>query len=217
MKLITLVSPSHAPLYEEFFSPTVPPEFELVAKVFIQDGSGNYKDGVGWLRTMDRKLELIIRHIRMGEPFVYADIDIQFFKPKPGIPAISDDILTHLMHHNLDLVFQCDLWARRTMCFGFFGCYPSQQVLNLMHEVRRQCTVREGDQEVLNRVLQHQVKWGLLPPRYWTHGAGLDREWPCPESSISPPEDIVMHHGNWTRGVENKINLMRLVRSKVTP
>jgi hypothetical protein len=68
------------------------------------------------------------------------------------------------------------------------------------------------DQIGMHHVLRARgLTAGLLPDRYWTVGQ-TGRHWnPC--DPVRPPSDLLMHHANWTVGVENKMALLELVRS----
>lgn len=60
-----------------------------------------------------------------------------------------------------------------------------------------------------------KVTWCYLPLPFFSPGISLNREWK-PGMTIRLPRNILMHHANWARGVERKIEQLRLVRETVS-
>jgi len=70
---------------------------------------------------------------------------------------------------------------------------------------------RLEDQTSLNDNL-HMVKHKRLSHRFFNVAHYLNGVWNNRDFNI--PNDIIIHHANWTIGVQNKIELLKLVRSK---
>ena len=74
------------------------------------------------------------------------------------------------------------------------------------------------DQAVINNLLNNNLeldlKFGLLPSnKYWTVGFSTGGiVWTGQD--IVFPDEIIVHHANFTIGVNNKIELMNKVREK---
>lgn len=55
------------------------------------------------------------------------------------------------------------------------------------------------------------IKWNYLPPSFLSGGTLTGQLWEKGMAFPLPP-DIILHHANWTQGVENKLAQMQLVR-----
>ena len=73
------------------------------------------------------------------------------------------------------------------------------------------------DQDAVNEQIElsPHLKVGKLSDRFYTIGLyRTEKDWE-PGEDIRVPNNIILHHANWTKGVENKLFLMQLVRDKV--
>lgn len=229
MKLLTFYSDSHKQLYEDFFLKSfnkyLKDSFTLNAKHIKQLSKSGAYETAGFAETMIDKINHVIDNIDIedSEPMVFADCDIQFFSD------FSADAINEL--GDVDIKFQDDLIA---ICAGFFVCKQTIGVLNFFKNIKRilvdniipsddgQVVLKPGvdDQTVLNKILQSNtnigIKWGLLTrSKYFTVASSVcgPRQWVGQD--FTPPKDILIHHGNWTVGLENKFKLMNLVKNKV--
>jgi hypothetical protein len=66
----------------------------------------------------------------------------------------------------------------------------------------------------IDRMKNWNARAGYLDNRFFTVGVQLGKRW-HPGMEISVPENIIMHHANWTVGVENKMALLKHVREIV--
>lgn len=60
----------------------------------------------------------------------------------------------------------------------------------------------------------YRIRWGYLPKEFFSPGIAKKTNW-SPGIEFPIPADIIMHHANWTIGVENKIAQLRYVRDAV--
>ena len=69
-----------------------------------------------------------------------------------------------------------------------------------------------------------QIRWGLLPREYWTYGeiagqfdgfGGLKGHWINTDENFDIPDNIIIHHGNWTRTKDDKYKILDIVRRRV--
>ena len=218
MKLYTLYTKTHERLIENWFLPTLPDEFELQLVKGVSTG-GNFRT-INFKNAVIEKCDMIIAAIQenSGKAFVYADCDIQFFKP---MMAFLEEQSQHY-----DFVCQRDdPWGN--VCSGFFVARGSERVLRLWKRVR-QCTMREGqDQIAFNRNLGKSMRVGdhmfrvfnrcsyaFLPDAFFGGGTLSGKLW-TPGMALPIPKDIVLHHANWTVGVDNKIAQLQYVRDVV--
>ncbi len=201
MNIYTLYSASHETLYRNFFLPSVPDNLQIVAKTvdqacpsgsFYQDGwSDICRQKVIWFRDICKK--------EMGDTFIYSDVDVQFF----------GDILFPLLSElgDYDIACQEDLGQ---YCSGFFICKASERTLALF-----ECMVdryNKEDQYTLNKYIW-MVDAKYLSGQYYTVGHSIGTVWDGQPFDI--PGDILVHHANWTVGVENKMKLLQIVRDVI--
>ena len=219
MKLLTFYSDSHKELYEEFFLESynrlLKDSFELNARHINQLSKTGEYNAEGFSETMVEKLNHIIANIDItdDEPLVFADCDIQFFSD------FSEDIKNEL--DDYDVKFQNDVVCR---CAGFFVAKQSEEVLNFFRMMRELLlkNIKPGidDQVILNSMINQNmdlgVKHGMLPNnKYFTVAASSTgpKQWNGEDFEV--PKELLVHHGNWTVGLDNKFKLMRMVKNKM--
>jgi hypothetical protein len=209
MKIYTFYTDSHSDLFNNHFLPSVPDGMEVVEKKFPQECSGNFMDQ-GWMLTMGKKLDYITESIRecWGGVFVHSDCDVQFFG------SFERDILEQL--GGKDIVGQRELEANE-MCCGFFICRANERTMRLFENIKLLVDDKKNDQIVLNEIKDKFVDWGVLDDKYlsvihllknaplWVPGVDIELK----------RKDILVHHANWTVGVDNKRMLMCSIRDQV--
>lgn len=211
MKIITFYSDSHYEMYNDYFLSSYNKhlsEHKLIAKKIEQVSPTGEYESTGFDYAMLEKINLIIENIDVndGTPFVYSDCDIQFFG------NIDVD-----MGDN-DILFQNDF---NSYCAGFFIAKQSKKVLDFFIDVKerfiKSMNGKIHDQVVINLMFSegyNKIKKDFLPNnKFWTvafltnghHWNGQD---------VNVPKEIVMHHANFTIGIKNKLNLLKLVKEK---
>ncbi len=60
---------------------------------------------------------------------------------------------------------------------------------------------------------QFALKWNYLPASFFGAGTESGKAW-RPGDEILVPPDAIMHHANWTEGLENKLAQLEHVREK---
>jgi lipopolysaccharide biosynthesis glycosyltransferase len=202
MKLYTIFSPSHKIMYDDFFLKTLPNEFELVSKEIPQECSTGefYKEG--WSKTCYRKVEFFIQACEenIGKNFIYSDVDIQFFG------KIKDALLNELGDYDI----ACQNDTGPYYCSGFFICNANQRTLNMFNMMKK--NYNKEDQTSLNEQI-HLVKSKFLSRRFFTVAHSTNSVWNGQDFYV--PNDILIHHANWTGGIDNKIRLLDLVGKKL--
>lgn len=182
----------------------------------------NYKEA-GWYHIVAEKAECILRAIRenRGELIVFLDPDMQFFAP-------LEIILRGLMGQ-FDLLVARDS-PQGVMCSGFMVMRASIKTERLWTNIRDDIGKgRRDDQDCLNRLLRgriipgslssrgfnrYLIRWGYLPPAFFSGGMLTGRLW-SPGETLEVPEVIVMHHANYTVGLNQKIAQLEYVRRLV--
>ncbi len=178
-------------------------------------------DTPGFRETMADKLKGVIALHNIlsarGVPyFVYSDCDVQFFGD------FSGPIVEELESSGKDILFQHD--GNGEFCAGFFISKVNERTLGLFRHALKVIDNHRDDQPAMNWVLHAYPdrllpdgvplpSVGLLSERFWTYGAkyGL---W-VGNADFEVPKDILVHHANWTVGLDNKEKLMDLVKQKV--
>jgi hypothetical protein len=213
MKIYTFYTPTHRIFHDEWFLPSLHDDIEVVSEQFPQHcPSGAYKSP-GWNRCMLDKIDYLIQALdESSDYFIYADCDIQFFNP------IANDLLHTIEQQQLDLVAQSDSINERVICAGFFIAKATdtfREVLVTAKELLER-NIMPCDQTALNALLKfgaNNLKFGLLGTEYFSvHMGNGDNQWQ-PGQKINMPKYLVMHHANWTVGIDNKLKLMKQVRN----
>lgn len=220
-KLVTFYSDSHSDLYFKYFLPSVEihaSEFKLCTKKIEQISPTGVWASKNFNIVMLEKIRWIIDNIDASEDqnfLVYADCDVQFFNR-----IDTEDLL------DFDIKFQKDYYEDN-VCAGFFICRQNEKVKSFFRDVEFELhkQISGGsnidDQEVINRFLRKnsdykpEFRFGLLPPdKYWTVANSTQGNiWTG--QSFFCPDNIVMHHANFTIGLDNKMKLLDSVRQTV--
>jgi len=201
MKLYVIFTPSHRKLYEDYFLKTIPNEFEIIPLEIPQEcPTGEfYKEG--WDKTCYRKVELFYKACEenQGELYAFSDVDIQFFG------NVKETMIEELGDYDI----ACQNDAGASYCSGFFICRGNEATLNMFSEMKK--NYHAEDQTTLNRHI-NMVKSKFLSRKFFTigHIVGL---WNGQDFNM--PYPILVHHSNWTSGIENKIKLLDIVRKKI--
>ena len=204
MKVYTFFSDSHKEFYNLFLeSFPFEDDFDLEIKYFPQECEG-------WSNTMKRKIDYILyslEHTKENEIFIHSDIDIVFYD------KIKTDILNLMIGY--DILFQRDNKDNsRSLCMGFFACVKNDKTVNFFKKIYTELHKYDNDQTAVNSLIKNsKLKYGNLPSGYYSVGVenGL---WEG-NDNIKIPEKILIHHANFTIGVENKIKLINLVKNKI--
>lgn len=211
MKLYTFYSESHRDIYENhflksFYEYGLDKKFELDATLVEQRGKGDFGTK-GFNETMEDKIKILIRAAEENpdKPFVYADCDIQFFKD------FHDDILTYL-DDKTDMAAQSD---DGTICAGFFVAKGNKVMKKFFNYIQKVTPKYTNDQVAIN-ANKGRMRYRLLPSdKYFTiasvNGA---RVWKG-ETGFKIPENIMVHHANFTVGVERKVELFNYVKKEL--
>lgn len=245
MRLYSLYTRSHAVLKNEWFLKTLCDDFELVLTELPHEAQPYGTTGFNKLTWL--KLDIIIEavHENWGRPFLYSDVDVQFFAP-------IEKLLLELIGEN-DMLIQRDS-PQGTVCSGFTFCQANERTLDFFKSIRATCASVDGkydDQEAANIEL---FKYALLEDRRQQRGHEIVNEawyrndqnlqtlsllpndfglnWDyLPESFCSAgtitgefwepgkhlmiPNHPLVHHANWTVGVSHKLAQLEHVRRQV--
>lgn len=195
------------------------------------------------LRKCDLILEAIEEN--QGEIFIYSDTDVQFFRPtESAILKLmwGKDIIFQRDTPNGKLCcgfLACranqktfKLWqdAKQIVSKQSDQDKGDQEIINslLLNNKISGLTQRIGarlvrifkkkDPWLAHRLFPPQnkygIKWGYLPVEFFGAGTLTGRQWE-PGMYLEIPRNIILHHANWTVGLENKIAQLKFVRDVV--
>lgn len=203
MKLYTIFTPSHRAMYENYFLPSLPKgEFEVISSEIPQECETGQFYTEGWSQTCFRKVELFIKvcEENMGNIFTFSDVDIQFFGP------LKETLIDELGEY--DIAVQND--TGNYYCSGFFVCRGNERTLNMFKSMRD--NYNKEDQTSLNENI-HLCRSKFLSKRFFTVAHITNAVWKGEDINI--PDYVLMHHANWTEGIDNKIKLLEMVKNKM--
>ncbi len=216
IKMYAIYTPTHQTFVENWFLPSIKDDYEVILEKHDQLSSTGAFAKEGWRETMLFKIDVVIRGIRenWNKIFIHSDVDIQFFKP-------TKEIIVALMHDK-DMAIQLNNPKNGEMCAGFFACRGNQKNLDLWLEIRRRLTDKKyleknpktHDQAELNRLVRNEnvyhLKWDYLPIEFYCPRGGWN-----PGRALDIPNNLIMHHANWTIGIKNKLSQLEYVKSHV--
>jgi len=207
LKIYTDYSPSHKILFDEFFNKTLPHhEFDLKVEVNPQECPSGAWYQQGWEETCIRKSRIVLEACRenMDGIFVFSDVDVQFFG------NIKDLLLEELGDYDI----ACQNDTGDTYCAGFFICRCNERTLSLFENMLNK--FEKDDQYCLNKYIHALgIKAKFLSNKFLTVGNVIHSTWDESYGHVNFPKDILVHHGNFTIGVNNKIKLMDMVRKQI--
>lgn len=204
MKLLTCYTPSHKIFLSQFFETLDQSGLDVIIRQHSQECETGEFASEGWNTTTKRKFQFLLEYMYKMEPdeeFIFSDIDVQFFQ--------NPKIFCRKALRDRDIVFQNDYYGHA--CTGFFYAKNNAAVTNLISNAVAVIKEHRDDQAAVNHLLKsHKIEYGLLPPQFFTFGMFYNH-WHG-EQEFPLPDNIVMHHANWVKGVENKIELLKVVR-----
>ena len=213
--LYIIYTPSHELLLNEWFLPSIKDNYDIrVTKIEQECLSARFLED-GWKKTTLEKVDMLIQAIRenWGQWFVYADVDIRFYEETE--PTLKELI------EGRDLAIQKNS-PMGDVCTGFFACRANERTLKAWERTRKRMVQHEeeSDQAAFNYVLMNEeepseIKWVYLPRTFMTGALSPGIEAGEPECTLLIPEGLVLHHANWTIGIENKIKQLEYVAHSV--
>lgn len=208
MKIYACYTPSHNGMFEKHFAPSLrTSRLNFSVRLLPQQSATGAFQSDGFQATCLAKVGYILEVLAAnldGEPFIFSDVDVRFY----GDPTA--DLMQ--LFGDSDILFQDD--GPAGACTGFMVMRPTPRVLEYWRKVAEWMReTNQMDQDAANRLLETPFApaWGLLPERYWTVG----RNGVCwkPGDPVAPPADLMVHHANWTVGIENKLALLEAVKN----
>lgn len=226
IKAYTLFTPSHEKFLREYlldsfkYNPNI--ELTIIKKPQLCETAEFGTDG--WNATMKYKAQCFYDNIKRcneDEIFMFIDPDIVVYKD------FTDDIIERMK--DKDAIFQND--GPGGVNTGFFAVRNNKTTRAFFNTVLGNLEKFEEEQRTTNYLLRNlhmfpsiQIKWGILPREYWTYGeiagqpdgkGGLKGHWFNTDENFPYPENIIIHHGNWTRTKDDKYKILDNVRKRI--
>jgi nucleotide-diphospho-sugar transferase len=176
--------------------------------------------------------------------FIFSDCDVQFFRPMESdlVRLIGDsDIIFQRNSPKPDICtgfFMCrgnqkilDFWSEVANIIKNSELKDDQDITNdiLGNEPRKAIAEKVIFLRLWFKILRFinldffmysgannrfKIKWRYLPVEFFCGGTLNGMEW-NQGTPLQLPQNIIMHHANWTIGVDNKIKQLDYVRSLV--
>jgi hypothetical protein len=207
VKLYAICSPSHDEMLTKHFLPSIPDELRPAnVRIIAQPPGEHLFNGPGFMESVRLKMEFLLEALQVEqEPFLFSDVDVRFYG------SVAGDLLTWLGDNHM--AFQ-EEGPGGGLCTGFMVCRPAPEVYRLIGSTLLLMKKLGGhDQTAMNELLPFSsVRYCRLPSRYWTYGFANKGVWE-PGMVVTPPNDLLVHHANFTMGVDNKLSLLDAVLS----
>ncbi|MDR3647100.1 MAG: putative nucleotide-diphospho-sugar transferase [Candidatus Babeliales bacterium] len=213
IKMYALYTPSHKILVDKYFLPSIKDNFNLIIDTFKQQCPTGQFNSEGWNTTMLDKVDVIINAIKSNKNkiFIFSDVDIIFIRP-------VEKELKKLMK-TYEFVIQKSSEKLPNCCTGFFAMIGNEKNLKLWIDIKKFMlkNPKLSEEDVLNFFIKqgrlNNIKWSQLPKEYNTGGMFTGSRW-VPGIELQLPENILLHHANWTVGIDNKIAQLEYVLKK---
>ena len=243
MRLYAFYTSSHKKLLDEWFLPSLKDDFELVLEEHTQECLMAKFMSKGWNDCMIRKVDLIIRAIQENpdQIFIHSDVDIQFFKPTKEI--ILKSMKGHDMVIQKESLFgticpgffatygnskNLKLWQDIKQELAGQSEKHDQDILNdkLIRSAPNILQIIVDKMSLPNRSFLpnlYGIKWGYLPDSFYSPGISKEKTFSKNNilwqkgDKLTIPKNILLHHANWTIGMDNKIAQLEYVKGVVNP
>jgi len=208
---ITATSATHVPLLEVHFLPSffacgMDQTFDLDI-TYLPDSArydqSHYNDLYrGWIRTMHR-----IFCENPNRLIAQSGCDFRFYRPVQGVMPLTWE------KDRADAVF-CLQDGPSELCTCFFMARSTPRVQAFLYDWGEQREPADGQPRFNELIAKHGLPvLKANPEQYWTHGYATQEVWDGKDVGEipRPPEDLILHHANWTIGAENKLALLNHV------
>jgi len=230
MKLITYYTDSHKKMLDEYFLPSLEKINFNMDDLYIKCGNQYDSDGSfthpEFHTIMTDKLKFIFDSLLMfeKEEFIcYSDVDIQFFRN-----FVDDFNENYELYNKYDIIGQNDYPIdnkKNIICAGFMYIKNTEKNHKFFKKLIKNINKKKflsnklkftgHDQHCLN-YYKNDVKTHLLDINKYFNIASVTncKKWESNQTNFDIPKNIIMHHANWTIGVENKLSLLELIKNK---
>lgn len=234
MRIVACTSPTHRPLTEDWFLATLPAGFRPdVSEAPQVCPTGEFRRD-GWREQMNLKVGAILERLDTpGEVFVFSDVDVRFFQdfsPAVALDLLGDDDMAFqiggvegrvcggfFVLRVGDAVRELfERVAERLHTgtnpgdeeaineeLGVVHTRGAGRLQRLPGPVSRIGCHLACELALRRRHDDRLVSWHLLPTTVWSPGLSNPGIWE-PGDPLHVPRGILVHHANYTVGIENK-------------
>jgi hypothetical protein len=229
IRAYTLFTPSHKDFLYNYLLKSFKYSSDIELTVIFKDQLCKTAESrsEGWHDTMYYKVNCFYDKLKEckedSEYFMFIDPDIMIYKD------FYSDLVTR-MAKGYDVLFQNDGPGGANT--GFFVARNNSKTRAFFNTVRGNLQNFVEEQVATNFLLRNlqqypsiQIKWGMLPSEYWTFGeiAGqfnpqtnkLKGHWDGVDETFTIPENIFIHHGNWTLKKDDKYKILDIVERRI--
>ena len=241
MKIYCYYTRAYQILIDEWFLPSAKKEYEVILKQGSDSKPVDFKKN-GYISIIREKVDFIIEAIRdsLNDTFIFPDPDVQFIgKTKKDIAFFikGKDLVFQkdsppegeicagffvCKSSNKTLKFWQDV---RSAIEGVTNDDDQDCVINFLYGSLYKKVYGYLKKPRLSRLLvakfskcglnPWRIKWGYLPVRFFGGGTLTGKLW-SPGMDLPIPRGIVLHHANYTVGLENKIAQLRYVKERLS-
>jgi hypothetical protein len=220
MKIYTTFTSSHKILFDEHFLPSYKKvnknkKFSLYVSEMEQISRNGSYSTYGFRESTSDKLKVIIKAIsdNMGEWIIFSDPDVQLFE------GFEDDVLKY-SDKNVDIYCQCDTPKcpeNVILCTGFMIINCNDNIKKIFESSLTYINNFEHDQYAFNYFVRtNRINFKTLPEdQYYTIAYNTGNVVWNGETYNDIPKNILMHHANWTAGIDNKIKLLKYIKDEI--
>jgi hypothetical protein len=225
MKIVTLYSPSHKGMLEDFFLPSLPKDDRLQLKIVEAPqlaGDSPQFNSPEWKQFMYIKAKLLYDELlSIGEGEIYGFLDVDIVNVNNFHDYIAENM------KDLDFVCQSDSPSLNVLncCTGVIFFKNTENTRNLLKAVNQFLDKFQNEQEALTYFARERgryeelknLKFGLLPfNRAFTYGCIAGQVWDGTDATFPIPskETLFWLHANFAHH-EQKIPLLNLFKQKL--
>ena len=168
MKLYSWCTPDFEILRDSFVA-TLCDDYQVICPVITMPEPSDPTSAGGGHHYNAKKTELLIAAIEenLGDPILFTDIDLQFFRP-------TAEIVASMLGAN-DIVFQREFFEGKerlhNINLGFTALHCNERTLAFHRAVLNAVERGNWDQRIVNEMLYEgdaDLTWDLFPPDIWT-------------------------------------------------
>ena len=205
----TCFSSTHQVIYEKHFLPSFNKYLEQNCELHAR--KLNYYVGSFGEKAFNEAGRVILQETinilreNIGKKIILSGCDFRFYRD--FIPEIEQAL------HTFDLVGINDIYG--PICGDFSAFIVTEKILKLYEWVLENDVRYINEQWTFNAGIKIiEIKAKILPNSFWTYGIQKGSPWEDGDE-VYPPQNIALHHANFTIGAENKMKLLDAVQNKV--
>jgi hypothetical protein len=221
VKVISIATDSHSKMIDDLSDELLKyTSYELKVKHLSDENDGSFGT-IGFFNSCYAKIQYIIDSLSESSDIdylIYLDSDISVRGD------IVSEMISELNRSCCDILFQQD--SPGTFCAGMFVCNNNNKILDFFKtiEYNLQNNIeyyknKTSDQTAINELLPtSDLKYNTLSLKFTTYGniapnIGDQVLWSPNSPKFEISNDVLAFHANFTIGRENKLELLKYVRS----